>query len=338
MFKLLTTFILSMSMLWTLNCFGQWQTYAPLGTLPMQYNSSFAGQSGGPRVSSTSMYWHNKNFNFDHQGASTVLSYDQFIPAMRTGIGVTTGYTFLSTYIRPTHNLPFDTYSSSVPFVNIAISPKLSINGKYTISPSIDFSYGVSKVLYTYNQVPVTDTIFDINRKQYGINSRAGLLFNTNKLYIGYTVNIIRRPIRSSYNNPINRHLKGDFESYLQLGYTFQRTSEADFSFTPQVVTKLSHYAQENKIYLGIEAYNLNFRYKQFIWGLNDGGIPSVRLQDTRLSEKTAVHIGWQTDRFRLMLTNSYKARRAVRDGYMYIGHLSLRYTFSKDHMPGRGW
>jgi hypothetical protein len=326
MFKLLTTFIFSMSMLWTLICFGQWQTYAPLGTLPMQYNSSFAGQVGGPRFTSNSMYWQHKSDAYKYQGTYSRLSYDQFIPAMRTGIGITVGYSAFST------DLYYNGHNSFTnPSVSVAIAPKISISGKYTISSSIDFSFDVSEINFTINRLP--DTLLYSHRKQYGINSRVGLLVNTNKFYLGYTVNIVRQPIYTS----LIRHLKGDFESYLQAGYTFQREPESDFSFTPQVVIKLAKYTRENRMYSGIEAYNLNFRYKQFIWGMNDGGFPSITpLQDKKLREKVAIHLGWQTGRVRIMLSNSYNPRHK---GFTYNGNLSLRYIFTdKTQKARRPW
>jgi hypothetical protein len=54
--------------------------------------------------------------------------------------------------------------TSGVLNMTVAIAPKISLKGKYTISPSIDFTYGKT----TFNQVRVVDTIHNLNEKQYG--------------------------------------------------------------------------------------------------------------------------------------------------------------------------
>ncbi|MBC7923087.1 MAG: hypothetical protein H7Z75_18565, partial [Ferruginibacter sp.] len=105
----------------------------PLGALPMQYNGSFAGETNGPRISS----------NFGLQTARrfygrtylAIASYDQFIPAIRSGIGLTVGYgDFYSIY---TINASRRSYSSENYQVALAIAPKFSIKGKFTLSPSL---------------------------------------------------------------------------------------------------------------------------------------------------------------------------------------------------------
>jgi hypothetical protein len=55
--------------------------------------------------------------------------------------------------------------------------------------------------------------------------------------------------------------------------------------------------------------FNLNFRYKKIIWGLN----------------LTGVHVGWQTDRLRIVLSDSldYLEREPG-----YAANIALRYIF----------
>jgi hypothetical protein len=217
--------------------------------------------------------------------------------------------------------------------MTVAFAPKISLKGKYTISPSIDFTYGIGEYKSTFNTVTDVDSMYNINN--YGINSRAGILFNTNKFYVGYTVNVLRRSIRNSQINPVNNGPKGWFESYLQAGYTFQKNSDSKFSFTHQVVIEIGKSDYDKRIFYGLAGYNFNFRYNRFIWGLNDGGVP---LRGERhLPSMGGIHVGWQSDRFRVMLTNSYSDNRYTQQG-KYTGNLSFRYILGNLNKPGRGW
>jgi hypothetical protein len=153
------------------------------------------------------------------------------------------------------------------------------------------------------------------------IQSRAGILFNTNKFYIGYSVHLIDHYKRGYKNDTINFSQSGrvnNFTSYLQLGYTFRRSATSDFSFTPQ----LALFIGTNSLfslpdgprrlwdYFSPEALNLTFRYKKVIWGLNN----------------TGVHVGYQSDRIKIMLSSIVGL--AGRNGQGYTANLSSRYVF----------
>jgi hypothetical protein len=111
--------------------FGNERGTIPLGVLPMQYNGSFAGETGSARCSS------NLGYTYYHPGShfNTAISYDQFIPTIRTGIGVTVGTG------RMQSGETIFNYSTKDKGISLAIAPKLSIKGKFTISPSLDFTY-----------------------------------------------------------------------------------------------------------------------------------------------------------------------------------------------------
>jgi hypothetical protein len=145
--------------------------------------------------------------------------------------------------------------------------------------------------------------------------SRIGLLFNTNKYYVSYSIAVLNRDMFSVHNQQRTNLIttldtsysytsSQRFLSYLQAGYTFQRTPQSKFSFTPQVMVQIDH---NNPYYkLASVAFNLNFKYQQFIFGVNNQGW----------------HVGWQTDKIRLMLTNGI--------GSNYHGNLSFRYLIKK--------
>jgi hypothetical protein len=267
MFRLLTTLLIGCVGLLPIVSYGQGRADIPLGALPMQFNPSFAGQVGGPRFNSNLNYLYNSSSSSSTQGANIYASYDQFISAIRSGIGITAGYGYSSL-----KGYGFNTlgnYTSGGANVSVAIAPKFSFKGKYTLSPSLDFSFGASTIEAEFR--PPFDTLFDyLNGNHYGLNSRAGLLFNSNKLYVGYSINLLSRAIGDTPINPAGNVRSGYFESYLQAGYTFQKNSESKFSFTPQLVVEVYRNMYENKISIRPGSYNLNFRYKEFIWGLNN--------------------------------------------------------------------
>jgi hypothetical protein len=215
----------------------------------------------------------------------------------------------------------------------LVIAPKVSFKGKYTLSPSVNFVYNVTDVDRTIN--PKLDTIFDPNVNYHTIGSSAGLLFNAANFYIGYAVNLFNRTKSTNEGVFGNR----GFYSDVQMGYTFERNSAATFSFTPQLVISILKDWYTSRILVGLQGYNANFRYKQFIWGVNDGGVlVSTRGNpDKRLPELGGIHIGWQTDKFRVMLTNSYSRNRSYEE-FQYAGNLSLRYVLGNSSKPGRSW
>ncbi len=279
----------------------------PLGALPMEFNSSFAGEADGPRISSNvrlrspvvspgvvgqgsynSGWWLNTN-----------TSYDQFISKIRSGVGITSSYaTVLNGFMN-------GEYSYNFYGLGIAIAPKFSLKGKYTLSPSVDILYNQSRTTY--------DNWADTNEKQIVngnfLQSRVGLLFNTQKWYVGYSIYLVRQSkVRYRISTPVSSY-NPLFNSYWQLGYTFQRNSESKFSFTPQLVFRTGYDYTEVFRYFRFYLLNFTFRYQKFIWGLNSAGY----------------HIGFQNKQMRIFLTSLIKN---VSSDPPYIGNLSFRYTF----------
>ncbi len=61
-----------------------------------------------------------------------------------------------------------------------------------------------------------------------------------------------------------------------------------------------------------LQGYNLTFRYKQFIWGVNNTGL----------------HAGWQSRLVKLMVSNNVTFETGVR--WHHAANLSLRYVFKE--------
>lgn len=290
--------------------YGQGRGFLPLGTMPMYYNSSMAGQSEGVRFNSAFAFGSGRNpgTNFSkNQRLNYHASYDQFIPALRSGIGVslyrgTEAYSY--DYISFTNggaSLRHDSKSHFNGF-SLAIAPKFSIKGKYTISPSMDFSYGRGQKESYYPDE--FDKPWDERSGDHeGFTSRVGLLFNTNKYYVGYSVNLINKRF---HNNQRVFNGQDRFMSVLQLGYTFQRTSASKFSFTPQLAFLISDYKLRPFSFIN---GTLSFRYDKFIAGMHTTGF----------------HLGWQTEKLRVMLWNDPFEHP---DKFYGSGILSCRYIF----------
>jgi hypothetical protein len=289
----------------SLTAYGQQTTNLPLGALPMQYNGSFAGEAGSPRIST--------NFGLITgrgtygRGYHLTASYDQFIPALRSGIGATV---FSSHAASPL-------YKFNRQGLSVAVAPKISLGGKWTFSPSLDLTYDRGRLPFSNSMI--NDSLipsygYDIEQWQ----SRAGFLLNTSKFYVGYSVAVVDHRRVNFTNGDRLRGRPTRFSSYLQLGYTFQKSPESNFSFTPQ----LTFYIGGDQVFLYnwvddrikvnyFYAFNLNFRYKQFIWGVNNMGF----------------HVGWQSQRVKVMASSSIGvAGKHIDPGY--TGNVSLRYLF----------
>ena len=262
----------------------------PLGVLPMRFNSSFAGSIGNSRLVSDFSF-QNKNDTYPSNGFGLNLSYDNYIPSIRSGIGITTsGYSSRSTYNE-------EKVKHQSANVTVVIAPKYSIKGKYTISPSLDFSYIniYSDVLSYYYPSWNYGT-------HTGISSRFGLLFNARNYYIGYSIRIFRSDgLKYLYRNY--------FSSILQVGFTFQKSENSKFSFTPQLALPIT---DDSDYLLFWPAYNLSFRFNKYIIGLiGYYYIPN------------GIQLGWQNMGWRFLLSNEF--------GDTYRANLSMRYIFNHD-------
>jgi hypothetical protein len=188
-------------------------------------------------------------------------------------------------------NVVYDFYSQNS-FAKISLSPKFSFKGKYTFAPFLDLSLG-------------------------GLNASggAGVLINSLNGYIGLTF--------SSMLNAV-RHSNTVYFPFIQAGYTFRRTPESKFSFTPQMALGYTETSiQRNYFHKDL---NLTFRYKKLIWGANlySGGFM----------------IGFQNSNFKIQLNQSLVRRyytdiKASDQGNFYNCSLSIRYIF-KIAKPGQ--
>ncbi len=295
---------------------------APMGALPTQFNGSFAGEAGSPRASTSFVYrtlpeWlPNPNGQildlYTYRVLQASTAYDQFIPALRSGVGIATSHTYGTAAYRT-----FNAHS-----VNLAVAPKFSVGGKYTFSPSLDVEYG--RLQQTGKEHPVITWMNDY--EGHWVRGRVGVLFNTDTYYLGYSVFVQQR--FTSQRGPNGGRWSGkahNLLTILQLGYTFGNNTRSRFSFTPQLALRIGpqdrnspHSSRDvrdgdSRIRgIGVEALSLGFRYRQFLWGVNNLG----------------VHVGWQTERLRVMVTNNVAWISGGFEYRPYTANLSLRYVF----------
>jgi hypothetical protein len=290
--------------------FGQQTTNLPLGALPMQYNGSFAGEAGSPRISSNFGFGNGIGFRqggYYRGSFQQQITYDQFVPGLSTGIGLGLQAAQQTS----------SSNTSNLRGFSLAVAPKISLNGKYTLSPSLSLEYAA--VHAPTRNVLFNDTLIVLNAyntKHW--QSRAGLLFNTSKFYVGYSVDIMDHFAYNYHKGQALRRLDR-FSSYLQMGYTFQRSPESHFSITPQVAVYIGHggFVYKNTYnrfgFNLFQGYNLTFRYKQYIWGFNNMGLQA----------------GWQGRRLKVMASNAIGFEGGFH--WHYAANLSLRYVFRDD-------
>ena len=173
---------------------GAYGQYLPIGIMPMEYNPSLAGSVGNSRLVSSFTYIEPQSGSWGSRSSiyELDLSYDNYFPAIRSGIGIVTkvGRYNATSYIGT--DLKIWTTSTE-----IAIAPKISIKGKYTLSPSVSIMYNK---LFSYH----TETWHRFSDQFY---SKFGLLYNASHYYIGLCSRVSLRQLWSYHGHTIWLHI-----------------------------------------------------------------------------------------------------------------------------------
>ena len=276
--------------------------YPPIGTLPMYYNPSFAWSVGNSRIiSNFSIYSYNfKNYTGEKstgKSGGIDLSYDNYYPAIRSGVGVIFNESYHSLIIYD--STIYKIWSSSI---DLILAPKISIKGKYTISPSFGIKY-------------MSDYGWSDRRENFyrdGFAIKSGILFNTSHYYIGYAIEY--------YLNHFyywNKFGNFDLTTLFQFGYTFQKSIDSKFSFTPQLALPIL-FSPGMDVYW--PSYMLSFRYKNYILGATS---------QFEYTYPTGFQIGWQNKGWRILFSNDFAERNDFVKSY--DANLTLRYIFNHD-------
>ncbi len=286
----------------------------PIGVIPIQYNPSFAGSMNDPRVSSNVSYSGSSSYN----SLNVNIAYDQIVPALRSGIGVAVqkGTASQSNSLAGVEGAGNTDFSFAFA-PKFSVLEKLSFKGKYSFSPSLGLEYSET------NFRPIDDTIsssFTRYPSRKFLSSQVGLLFNSRKSYIGFSLKFLHK-----HSAPPNMIYPSVYTT-LQLGHTFQKKPDSKFSFTPEltVVTFGLPNLNPSKTSFWRIQYILRFRYDSFLFGI---------AEDPRSPQ---FHLGWQGKSWRIMTFHHIEnhERRTRSGGYItkdsYTGHLAFRYIFNQ--------
>jgi hypothetical protein len=317
---------------------GGWYQYSLaqstwIGNMPLQFNPSFAGSSGDHRISALFPYRilalkTEDSITYNSRVVGTSVSYDNFLHQISSGIGFSLSYTIhdalrldgISEKLKSRED-----FQSSDLNAAITVSPKLSIKGKFTLAPSIQLLYKYTQRNNYYIErdisviqpiIPVTKSeLRELERSLFSLT--AGMLFNTKKLYLGYSVFFkpIGRPILYTLYDVA---FKPRSIHFIQAGYRFQKSPDSKFSVTPQLVITISPEGNLKLSSLDLYYMNVSFRYKNFIWGISN----------------TSLMAGYQNEKIRIAYIqelfgidspiNNTAAHRTAK------GELSFRIIFPK--------
>ncbi len=252
---------------------------AQITGLPMHYIPSFAGNLGSLRIASESQLYHRGTAFNDFY---SVASIDGFMPKISSGLG---GFVSFYDPSAAYYNL---NYKSTA--IGLVIAPKISIKGKYTISPglSVTTTYIETKrEPYEYYTVdPGYGTIFvpRVYKEKYRVSETVSLLVNTKKLYLG-----------TAFNSELQNF--STWQLSIQAGATFQRTETSKFSFSPNILWIVSNITDRNeqssfsigsinRQLLPFNA-NLNFRYRKVLFGIGPGFMAGFQSKNFRFMYTT---------------------------------------------------
>ncbi len=280
----------------------------PVGYIPMKHNGSFAGMSGQGRLTMNL----NREFNSStYKKNGLYVSYDDFIERLSTGIALTTYHykyeqhyehsPFIDSASIDSDSLYFVDKSHKGNYIELAIAPKISVKGKYTISPSIKIKYGVGYDRLSRNEVLEYDQGFN------HVDITGGLTINTPKYYIGYAVRLFSKG-GANFLPAYTPEWTTSFYSVLEAGYSFHRKDEnSKFSFTLQAAFHIaSNTITDNLQYK--HDINLRFQYSQLIYGHSFTSISSFSSPQisSHPGYQLLSYLGWQKDNFRGLVMLSF--------------------------------
>ncbi len=289
-----------------------------IGIMPMEFNPSFAGNSGGHRIVALGGYEHSggktQQLNFysyrDFRKQSSplgVISYDNFIPKLASGVGVY----FSEINSKWGSRLEGDTVPSrnddKAMKAGINISPKISIRGKYTIAPSVglnfrhyNYNFYSGKNIHYLDKQSFKSDIFYIS---------TGLLFNTKQFYVGYAYFFAPYTgganIRSLYED---KNLKEKSYGYIQAGYNFRKSMDSKASYTIQSIIMTKTKMDWNDL---INNINFTFKYKKVLLGLSTSSFGGAQW---------FAGLGYQTEKIKIFYSQNLQYVN-----YLYSGELSCR-------------
>lgn len=285
-----------------------------VNAIPTLYHPSFAGSTDQLRIATNNILDLD---NFNTSGLNlyrTVinqnhLSVDKFIGKIHTGIGMGLRYSTLTDEGIPR--------KADYLEGNIAIAPKFSFRGKYTISPSLQITAGKLRDDFSYVDNGFAGPF--VMHYPYTVRYicvKAGLMYNTKSFFIGAAC-IFTNKVYSTLTDPFRSNYSLTFLERLSFiaGYTFRRSEESKFSFTPVLLFGLqpNYWNQFMSKEYHTNIY-FNFKYKKAIAGVD---------------LHTNIMFGYEGEKVKIMLVQRYRTQSALGEK-AYSAQLSLRCLLGK--------
>jgi hypothetical protein len=297
-----------------------------IGIMPMEFNPSFAGNTGGHRIVALGGYEHSGGRAKQTSPTSSVgfiklnsplasISYDNFISKIGSGIGFYMSSRKYSAGTKEDENsyTSFDALKAG-----LIISPKISIRGKYTIAPSIGLNY--KKLRYDSQPSEFLMDFDSINYRPEQYKSdffylTAGLLFNTENFYVGYAhylptfngagqKNSFYEERYISYNKQ-NYYYSDKQYGIIQAGYKFQKSKDSKSSYLLQKMVWTNH--KLDLITLFISNLSFTFKYRKVLLGVST-------------TDHLLGGVGFQTSKIKIFYSQNLDYLN-----YQYRGELSCR-------------
>lgn len=274
---------------------AQDHSFLQFNAVPLYYNPGYAGSVESPRLAlsyNQSMPYTSRSFSY--------LSYDQALKRLHSGVGLVmyNNYPGINT----------NTYNTF--YCGLAYAAKFNIGNKLAISPALKVGYRKdSGPINQYDALGAYSGLKNVLTQNMDVS--LGIVFNTEKLHFGFAVDHINEPriINFSYS------LAALPKKYsAQLGYTFQKQKNSDFSVNTALL--FQRQANESKLTL-----NASARYKFAIIG---GGIS--------MPDAGKVSYNFLLGFYSKRCMIGYSIEPHINHPFYknYISHeLSLRYVFS---------
>ncbi|MCR6641282.1 MAG: type IX secretion system membrane protein PorP/SprF [Sporocytophaga sp.] len=227
----------------------------------------FAGNAGGHRLVTFAGYTSTKEgegrmkgnyVNSFNKESMPVLgfSYDNFISKLATGIG------FFTSWNNSDERTRIANLNSSALKTGVVISPKVSLKGKYTIAPSIGLTY-------KHWRFALSDIYsYPINGKYDALNLSAGLLFNSERFYLGYSYYFVPfkgKDVYTFYEDKKQTHVFAKMYGIVQTGFKYQRNKESKTSYSLQAAIRVDKYFEGADLFNNI---NFTVKHKSILFGV----------------------------------------------------------------------
>jgi hypothetical protein len=291
-----------------------------VGIMPMEFNPSFAGNAGGHRLVTFAGYTSTKEgegrmkgnyVNSFNKESMPVLgfSYDNFISKLATGIG------FFTSWNNSDERTIIANLKSSALKTGVVISPKVSLKGKYTIAPSIGLTYKqwrfALRDIYSY----------PINGKYDALNLSAGLLFNSEGFYLGYSYYFVPfkgKDVYTFYEDKKQTHVFSKMYGIVQTGFKYQRNKESKTSYSLQAAIRVDKYFEGADLFNNI---NFTVKHKSVLFGAATAeGFNNFFSSTMPLQDALYAGIGYQTSKFKIFYSQDLTNLK-----FRYRGELSCR-------------